>query len=274
MLERRKERKRVNELFTPLNSLFSKMDYDFQIISKDKLDLIFILSEGDRYVNSIVDYYVTDDEISEAKMIALAALTLDYYKERWDRLIAVYEIEYDPIHNFSDELHEQIADEENTGTTNTGTQLTEGTRENTGTQKIEEIIVNSGTQENEGQQDGTDNDLIYGLNSSQGVGANDQIRTATSSNTRTDNLREEDNTTRTDNLKREDSTTRTDNLSEDVDRDYSRDRSVSRIGNIGNITTQQMLTEEIALWKWNFVWEVIDDVKNFLTLRLYKSPLI
>lgn len=262
MLTRKNKRKIVSDLFPPTASLFSKMDYNFQIITKDKLDLIFLLSEGQRYVNSIVEYYVHDDEISSSNMTALAELTLAFYKERWDKLVEIYSIEYDPIHNFSDDLHEVIDDGENTSKDNTGTQT------NTGTQGKSGTINNTGTQANAGSMSSTDNSLIYGLNSATGVGADDLLKQSQDSNTRTDNLTETQNMTRTDNLMR------TDNLSEEIERTYDRDRTQTRIGNIGNITTQKMLMEEIELWKWNFVWEVIADVKDFLCLRLYRNEVV
>lgn len=282
----KKKKMLVNELFPPVNSLFSSMDYDFQIISNDKLDLIFLLSEGQRFVDAVVDYYVEDSALSSTAIESIAQLTLAFYKEKWDRLIKIYSIEYDPIHNFSDELAESIVDDEdqtkeNTGTrTNTGTQENSGTIQNTGNQQNNGTTNNTGTQSTDGSESSTDNDLIYGLNSSDGVGANDQIGQRTTQSTRTDNLSETKNFTRTDNLTetsnstRTDNLTRTDDLKESSERDYSRTRTVSRLGNIGNITTQQMLMEEIELWKWNFVWQVIEDVTNFLCLPLYRNEVV
>lgn len=282
----KKKKMLVNELFPPVDSLFSSMNYDFQIISKDKLDLIFLLSEGERYVDAIVDYYVDDSALTSTAMSSLADLTLGFYKEKWDRLIKIYSIEYDPIHNFSDDLVESITDEEaelkkNTGTrSNTGTQQNSGSRSNTGTQQNNGTTQNTGTQLNEGSESSTDNDLIYGLNSSVGVGANDQLGQRSNQNTRTDNLSEAKNFTRTDNLSEATTSTRTDNLirtddlKEDSNRNYTRGRTLSRLGNIGNITTQKMLTEEIELWKWNFVWQVIEDVTSLLCLPLYRNEVI
>ena len=49
----------------------------------------------------------------------------------------------------------------------------------------------------------------------------------------------------------------------------SRDRSGVHTGNIGNLTSQKMISEEIALWKWNFIEEVLSDATSFLTLQVY-----
>ena len=49
----------------------------------------------------------------------------------------------------------------------------------------------------------------------------------------------------------------------------SKEREGYHRGNIGNISTQKLLKEEIELWKWNFVDEVLHDARDFLTIRVY-----
>ena len=46
-------------------------------------------------------------------------------------------------------------------------------------------------------------------------------------------------------------------------------RDLTHLGNIGNITTQQLINEEIKLWRWNFIQELLNDVKDFLTIPVY-----
>lgn len=50
----------------------------------------------------------------------------------------------------------------------------------------------------------------------------------------------------------------------------SRTRTVVRQGNIGNITTQRFILEQIEVLRQNFIQEVINDVKNFITVPIYK----
>lgn len=59
------------------------------------------------------------------------------------------------------------------------------------------------------------------------------------------------------------------NGTETEDIDVDRDRSGTHSGNIGNITSQKMIAEEIALWKWKYVQEILSDVKEFCTLPVY-----
>jgi hypothetical protein len=46
-------------------------------------------------------------------------------------------------------------------------------------------------------------------------------------------------------------------------------RSGRHFGNIGNLTSQKQLLEEIELWKWNYVNTVLNDVKDFLCVDTY-----
>lgn len=51
---------------------------------------------------------------------------------------------------------------------------------------------------------------------------------------------------------------------------YDTYRELTRSGNIGVTTSQQMLESEIALWKWNFIQDVIyKDLDDLLTLNIY-----
>lgn len=54
-----------------------------------------------------------------------------------------------------------------------------------------------------------------------------------------------------------------------VNRALNRARKYIHKGNIGNLTPQQLIQQEIDLWRWNFIEEVLDDVKNFITIPIY-----
>lgn len=55
----------------------------------------------------------------------------------------------------------------------------------------------------------------------------------------------------------------------DTDTTDHRERSGRHFGNIGNLTSQKMILEEIELWKWSYINEVLDDAKDFLTIPIY-----
>ena len=45
--------------------------------------------------------------------------------------------------------------------------------------------------------------------------------------------------------------------------------NLTRSGNIGVTTTQQMLEQERDLWNWSYIAEIVHDVANFLTISVY-----
>lgn len=64
-------------------------------------------------------------------------------------------------------------------------------------------------------------------------------------------------------------TQRVESGTETVTGTSTRDRSGVHSGNIGNLTSQKQIGEEIALWKWNFIEEILSDATDFLTLQVY-----
>ncbi len=268
---------------SPTKGPFQTMLYDFHFATLPQLDVLFFTSYSGRTISPIVNYHVSDDEITTAEMEKLSAEILAVYKQKWDKLKAVALLEYDPIHNFKDVMHEEIVGTDdktvdNTGTqSNTGTQKNDGTIENTGTQGLDSTKLNTGTQTNDGTLSRTLNDKIYGFNSSNAAGENDHITAETTHSAREDDLTETFSSERTDNLSEEQSFTRTDNLTrtdalkETTDDDYTKTRDYDRYGNIGNITYQSMLKQEIELWQWSFIRQVLEDVRDFCTLQIYSN---
>lgn len=53
--------------------------------------------------------------------------------------------------------------------------------------------------------------------------------------------------------------------------DGERIREYTKTGNIGNISTQKLLNEELDLWKYNFILEMMRDVVNFVSLPIYEQ---
>lgn len=124
----------------------------------------------------------------------------------------------------------------NTGTVNNGKTGTLTTA-NTGTQQVvsgnsgSDTIANTGTQTTVTDSDTTSSDAI--------------MSTDTTSSSKSG-------------VKTND-----DDVSEEGSRDYE------HIGNIGNHTSQRLINEEIELWRWNFVEEILEDVKEFTTIPVY-----
>lgn len=208
----------------------------------------------------------TTNKLTEANLQQLATLIYKLNFSIWDKEFATLNFVYDPISNY--DMTETETGSGTTGNTrnNTGTQTDANTgtvsTTHTGTQGTSDTNTVSGT------STGSADRGLYGFNSSESVGdstdstTNTTSTTATGSSTRTDNLTD----SRTDNTTR----TRTDNLSESESGTHSDTRTLTRSGNIGVTTSQQMIEAERELNKWNYFYNIVfPSVDKVLTTMTY-----
>lgn len=219
--------------------------------------------------------------LTESKRTTIAGVVYQIYDRKWSKLWDVYVAEYNPISNYdmveTETIDKNVSREEsNTGTLNTAnTGTVNDNTSDTGTVNT----AKSNTRTNTGTQttntSDSNEDGIYGFNSSESVASN--TSDGNSTNTRTDNLNTSDSGTEieTRNLSITDEKTintnelETRNLAntESVEDDVY--RTLSRSGNIGVTTSQQMIESEIELWKWNFYKQVFEDIDSILCLDVY-----
>ena len=368
----------IKKMFPITNGLFSKMNYTFKHdITKTSLDLMFVSNYGKRNPSPVVETIQTDygEMLSNEDLTTLAAVIVEMYKPKWDKLGAVYDIEYDPIHNYLDEWSEENEevmddDQHDTGTktlaygktidstttrtdnlsmvrdvdTTNGNTRTDNLTEletrnlansnartdnltethtygktSTRTDNLTETVDNTTTSNGSGSE----NNSVFGFNSSTAVGTdssatsdtNSEVldgethktgtqgtveggsdgitNTGTQSNSGTDtgtvtvaNTGTQQNSatgtvdetvtntgTRTSVVDEEQggSDQTTNNLTHTDDYTKTLDRSGAHRGNIGNLTSQKQILEEINLWRWNYMQEILNDVKEFCTLPVYLS---
>lgn len=203
----------VKEAFPILSGLFASMDYTFRLeVSKATLDVMWVTTYGNRNVSPIVNNLKDnpDATLNPSQLHTLASMIVEMYAPKWDKIGAIYDIEYDPIHNYLDEWEDEAEttmdqDESDTGTktlaygktvdsTTTRTDALTQVRDydktdsSTRTDNLSELETRSLT----GGSSRTDN--LTEL----------ETRNLANSNTRTDNLTETHNygktSTRTDNL--------------------------------------------------------------------------
>lgn len=248
--------------------------------------------------------------LSLARRAQLAKTIYQLFSDKWSKLWETLFFEYDPITNYDMLETTTITGSNSESKSNTGTQtnLQTGTQttHDTGTQTIDhegtQDTTHTGTQEieHEGTQglvdsntsttSGTSEDTISGFNSSTMSADKGNSTSATTTNsasstrtdnlsdTRTDNLtesREDDLTdTRTDNLtsQRTDNLTnqRTDNLTETGSGTHTETQTLTRSGNIGVMTTQDMIVSQRDVSMFNvFYAAVFADIDNILTIATY-----
>lgn len=245
--------KKIADVFPLVDGLFSKMEYDFKFIDKSQLDILFLSSYSQKTCSPLVDSLLTDISLQSSQLAALADMVLKVHKNKWDRHLNVYEIVYEPIYNYIDELTETITIETTETSDNTSNIADGGTVEktinNTKTNNLRENIVNSST------------DKVYGFNSESSV--NSDENNLNSEKTDTGTITDSGTNSETRNLVKD----IVGNSS--VNSDSERTRTSTHKGNIGNITSQHLLKEEIELWKWNVIHEILSDVKDLLTIPMY-----
>lgn len=178
-------------------------------------------------------------------------------------------------------------------TTDTGS-ITKNVTEN-GTSKNEQDVTKS-TSENTIANNANTNQL-YGFNSVEAVNSDKQIGDVTQDVTGSETVKDVTNITTTDTTTDETSSTNNGTVTTEntikndvgvtgttanetnvnVKRDntdtenktITTDRTLTRKGNIGVTTSQQMIESERNLWFWSYFEKVFADVDNILTLKIY-----
>ena len=258
----------VKDYLTPVNGLVSHIDYNFEFVEKPVLDLLVFTTFGERRVAPVVSS-VLSLKPTEAELTSLGTIVKSLYKNKWDKYKALLKVEYDPIRNYEDSLTESIHDAtSNVGTENNTSQLNITITDTLSNQRTDNLQSSSNiSSENSNTRDG--NNSVYGFNSVNSVNSDEsQIidngtsqSNATTSNTGTQSTEETSTKTGTN--------SKVDGVSKDYNVTTNKTRESKHTGNIGNLTTQQLMKQEIELWKWNFVESILADLKDFLTIPIY-----
>lgn len=269
MIERKKHIPLVKEVFPMLSGIFSKMNYQLPM-EASQMDLLFYTDFGLKTVCPLVVTLKGDDEtLSNEKLTLLATMLLNKYKNKWDRDQEIAQKEYDPIHNYLDEYSEtggNTEDETVRSNSSEGWDETIDT-DNSYTRTDNLSQVDSGSYSN--SDSGSNAQNRFGLNSATAVpvtsGSDSVTSSGTNGNTRTNTG------TQSDRDVRDEERHITDNKNESTikDNDKTHEKEGYHRGNIGNISTQKLIIEEIELWRWNVVDEILRDARDFLTIPIY-----
>lgn len=254
-----------NGIFSALDALPVPWSNDMDGVTLD-MEYFYNIS-GQKYYSPLVNKILnTSETLTTANVTTLANLIYKMYAKTWVKEYATLSAEYNPISNYDMTETETASGTTSNTVNNTGTQTTS----QTGTQSTTHTGT-QGTTSTENTTQTTDSDganNLYGFNSSNAVGDTTSEMNTTASGTDAINATRTDNLTdaRTDNLNHQ----RTDNLTETDSGSHSDSRTLTRSGNIGVTTTQQMLESERALWLWNFFYNVVfPDVDRVLTIATY-----
>lgn len=272
------------------------LNYGYYLNSARKLVSPFVFDVKD-FPNGVPD----GTPLTQAQRTIIAQTVYQMFSKKWDRLWDLYNIEYNPIHDYNLVENETIEGENEQTVGMTGTDRHDISRSETdgGTDSTTttETIANTGTDTTVVDGETTDTGTvgvsettntergIYGFNSSTDQGSDTESVTHNSTETRnlagtndtttteTKNLQTTDNTTesRTRNLTHSatNSDVQTRNLQDETSGSHNSTRELQKSGNIGFNKPQEMLTAELEFWQWNFFKSVFEDIDTILTMCIY-----
>ena len=105
---------KIKDCLPIVNGIWSHINYDFPDIfdvDSSQLDIMFLSNWSMRTAAPIIRVIHNEENaypLSSSELDTLAGIINGTYKHKWDKLMAVASAEYDPIHNYSDNLTETI----------------------------------------------------------------------------------------------------------------------------------------------------------------------
>lgn len=182
---------------------------------------------------SLLDMSVDYPILTENDIKLLSTVILSLYSNIWVKIHATLGLVYNPIHNY-DMIEEIDIEDTDTGTIDNANTLSHG--------KMTTISANSTN---------TNDASIYGFNTITPVNANKNILGVVGSGSESNSGSDVDTTVITNDLVK------------------TRNQILSRSGNIGVMTTQQMIEQERKISQFVFMKEVFKNVDDVLTLKIY-----
>ena len=229
---------RLNEIIGT-NEIFGTIMEDHEVPWAEDADITAALLDfeylnnfsGRKVISPAVNNFIgADGIITSASFTKLCDIAYMMYAKKWARNWAILNAEYNPIENYSMVEDSKL------------------TRDNKQTHSGNDTTVTSGSVADSASSSSEDEVSAFNSSTYQDATKN----TGTGSNTKTYN-----------------------NLTEQVtnghviDNDDDERNHLTRSGNIGVTTSQQMLQSEIDLWKWNFFYEVFTDIDTIFTISTY-----
>lgn len=267
----------LNEAFIDYENkggIFSNMSGLFPWNSSELSPLVetayFDIYSGERFSSGIVtrriggDGYLTPDSRKY-----ISNIIYEMFKTQWNKRWETMTTTYNPLTNYK--MEETVEGTESSTRTPDLTKGDTGTVQTTGQNKRTPNLTkaNTGTVKNEGSGTSTNQNGIWGFNSSTSVPSDMSDGTVTNENTTTRNLTETEtgtdttDRTNTDTYNRSYTETGTDTTA------GTSSRQITRTGNIGTNTFQNLIQQERNLWMYNFFEQVFKDVDSVLTIPIY-----
>lgn len=226
---------------------------------------------GERFCSNIINRRLDDSSVlSSDNRTLISNILWAMFGIQWTRLWATMKpAEYDPLTNY--QMQETMEGTENSTRTPDLTKGDTGTVQTTGQDKRTPDLSRkgTGTVKDDGSATNNSQNGIWGFNSSTSVPSDMSDGTATNENTTTRDLTETEtgtdttDRTNTDTYNRSYTETGTDTTA------GTSSRKLTRTGNIGTNTFQNLLQQERNIWMYDFFEQVFKDVDSVLTIPIY-----
>lgn len=227
---------KINELFTDYinNGIFTflnVLDVPWKTLDISKqLNMVYHGNHsGNKESSPLLDSLLVENVLADNDKTLIAMSIFSIFSVKWQKLYSTLSLEYKPIENYNMEETEKIV----------------GNTENT--DKVNGTVNTSVNNKQNSSSNKTSS--LYGFNS------------ATDVNSDKDNVTDDSTTNETGETKEVRDRTNMNNSKED--------RTLTRHGNIGVTTSQQMIQSEIQLWQWTFFNDVFKDIDTILTIQTY-----
>jgi hypothetical protein len=241
-------------------------------MSGTNLDILYLDgNSGERYCSNFINHRLNDsDVLSSDNRTLIANILWAMFGIQWTRLWATMKpVDYEPLTNYK--MQETVEGIESSTRTPDLTKGDTGTVQTTGQDKRTPNLTRkgTGTVNDNGSATNTNQNGIWGFNSSTSVPSDMSDGTATNENTTTRDLTETEtgtdttDRTNTDTYNRSYTETGTDTTA------GTSSRKLTRTGNIGTNTFQNLLQQERNIWIYDFFEQVFKDVDSVLTIPIY-----
>ena len=292
----------VNALFSALETAGAPWADETKPLQYVSLGTLYWMRSRKKIVTSFI---VEEIEDSDADLDDFAGDLMTLYGDKWAHLWELFLMEYNPIEKYNmiesgSDINTKTGSLDRSGAiTRTGSLDRSGAITKSGTESVSDDITYSGKEANtrSGSIEDTgakadnqteQNNKIYGYNSSNGVNSDSNTQQASHKNTQTFNSVKDETsfTNRTDSrditttfTNRADTDSRKDTYNNIADTDTRKElynnikdtgsHSLTRSGNIGVTTTQQMAESEIEYRRHLYFDMVFADIDKLLTLPIY-----
>lgn len=263
----------ISSLFSRLNRLSVPWAAD---VPSQSLDIEYFLNRsGEKYCSPMVSKLCDGETLTTGNIDIICNVLVSLYGVNWTKQYATLSAEYNPIENYNmtENMTNDITEIEHGHVVTRVLDTTDERTPNVTEERTDDLTHGkTGTETTTPDLTTTTDNGITGFNSATDVHTGETQTTNTGTNEIEYNTADTDSGTVTTTTTGTDTTTQSGSITDtNTGTDtHTHNYELTRSGNIGVTTTQQMLKSEQELWQWNYFNNVVfPDIDRVLTLMIY-----